>query len=152
MREHVQLTPRGSRMHRFEHTSPGGTSRLEQYTSPAGVRATREIATREQRAGCWSRIAQARAEVRYNNRAYMHTCSHCGLIRRVASHGRMHQHGIGPSLSQQERAEYRESEAFAEHGWLCPGSHVYYGPCDDCEDSEECADEDSRDESEQEDD
>ena len=36
LHEHEQLTPRGSRVHTFEHTSPGGTTRLELYTSPAG--------------------------------------------------------------------------------------------------------------------
>ena len=57
LHEHVQMTPRGSRVHSFEHTSPGGTVRLEEYKSPAFVRATRQ-----QRCGWRWRIAWARRE------------------------------------------------------------------------------------------
>ena len=133
LHEHVQLTPRGSRAHTFEHISPGGTTRLEQYTSPAVARAMRE-----ERAGCRTRIAQARVEGRV--RCYWTACMHCGTSRRIKPDGCMPPHSIGPSLNARERAAYRESEAYAEHGWECPGSHEYYGPCESA--SEEESDED----------
>ena len=37
-------------------------------------------------------------------------------------------HSIGPSLRQRERAAYQQSQAYAEHGWECPGSRMYHGP------------------------
>ena len=46
LHEHVQMTPRGSRVHSFEHTSPGGTVRLEEYKSPAFVRGCARRASR----------------------------------------------------------------------------------------------------------
>ena len=47
-------------------------------------------------------------------------------------------HSIGPTLNARQRAEYRESEAYAEHGWECLGSRVYYGPrCEESDESEE---------------
>ena len=36
LREIVQVTPRGRRRHRLEETSPGGTTRVDEYFSPAG--------------------------------------------------------------------------------------------------------------------
>ena len=36
LHEHVQMTPGGSRQHTFKHTSPGGTTRVQQRASPAG--------------------------------------------------------------------------------------------------------------------
>ena len=133
LQEHVQLTPRGSRVHRFEHTSPGGTARLEGYTSPADARATRE-----QRRGCRSRIAEARKDPTRVT-CYRTTCAHCGSNRLIQPDGRMLRHSIGPTLNARQRAEYRECDAYAEHGWECPGSRVYYGPrCEEeSDDSEE---------------
>ena len=112
--EHVQMTPSGSRLQSFKHTSPGGTVRLEDYTSPADVRASRV-----QRRGWRSRIANARMEMRMEGRVicYWTECMHCGISRRIQPDGCMPQHSIGPSLSKRERAAYRESEAYAEHGW-----------------------------------
>ena len=134
LREHVQLTPRGSRVHSIEHTSPGATTRLEQYTSPADARSTRE-----QRCGWRSRIADARMEARMEGRVacYWTQCMHCGTERRIGRDGCMMPHSIGPSLKKRERAAYCESEAYAERGMECPGSGVYYGPCDVSDDSEE---------------
>ena len=38
----------------------------------------------------------------------------------------MHDHSMQPALSQgRKQAAYRESEAYAAHGWK---SRVYYGP------------------------
>ena len=132
LQEHVQLTPRGSRVHRFEHTSPGGTSRPEEYTSPADARATRE-----QRRGCRSRIAHACMEAR--PKSYRAECMHCRTDRLVGLNGCMRPHSIGLDRNARQRAEYRESEAYAEHGWECPGSRMYFGllsllgPCDESE-------------------
>ena len=38
LHEIVCVTPGGSRAHRFEHTSPGGSLRTQEYVSPAGAR------------------------------------------------------------------------------------------------------------------
>ena len=132
LQEHVQLTPRGSRVHRFEHTSPGGTSRPEEYTSPADARATRE-----QRRGCRSRIALARIDPT-RVKCYWTACKHCGSSRRISPDGCMHSHSIGPTLNARQRTEYRESEAYAEHGWECLDSRAYYGPrCEEESDESE---------------
>ena len=137
LREHVQLTPRGSRVHSIEHTSPGATTRLEQYTSPDDARSSRE-----QRCGWRSRIGHARMEARMARMegrvtCYWAECMHCGTGRRIQPDGCMMPHSIGPSLNARERAAYRESEAFAENEWECPGSRVYYGLRDVSVDNEE---------------
>ena len=115
LHENVQLTPRGSRVHTFEHTSPGGSVRQEEYTSPADTRATRE-----ERCGWRSRIAHARMETRMAMQGRVHCywidCMHCGTSHRIQPDGCMSQHSIGPSLRSRERDAYRESEAYAEHG------------------------------------
>lgn len=41
LHERVMVTPHGSREHTLEHTSPGGTTRVEEYASPVGVQLTR---------------------------------------------------------------------------------------------------------------
>ena len=122
LHEHVQLTPRGSRNHRFEHISPGGTTRLEQRASPTDVRATRE-----QKNGWRSRIALARMDPT-RVKCYRTACTRCGTSRLIQPDGCMMRHSIGPSLSARERVAYRETEAYAEREWECPGSRVYYGP------------------------
>ena len=146
LQEHVQLTPRGSRVHRFEHTSPGGTRRLEQYTSPADARATRE-----QRRGWRSRIARARIEARgmVVFERYWTACMHCGREQHIMPDGCMVPHSHRETVPRSERAGYRESQAFAEHGWSCPGSRVYYGPCEE-EDSGEEEDSSEEEDSEEE--
>ena len=125
LREQVQLTPRGSRAHSTEHTSPGGTTRLEQYTSPADARATRE-----QRCGWRSRIAHARIEARGLVERYWVECMHCGRSQHIMPDGCMFPHSLRDTMNRAERAEYREGPAYAEHGWLCSGSRMHYGPCD----------------------
>jgi hypothetical protein len=131
LHERVEVTPHGSRMHLFEHVSPGGTARLEQYASPAVVRASGK-----ERVGCRSRIAKARMEASMRCRAYLATCVHCKTSRTIGRDGCIHAHSIGPSLCRRERAAYEESEAYATHGWQCPGSCMYYGPrsCEEDED------------------
>lgn len=120
LNENVQLTPRGSRVHSFEHTSPGGTMRLEEYTSPADARATRE-----QRCAWRSRIAQARLEARGLVDRYETECTKCGRVQHIMPDGCMFPHSLRETMSRSERATYIEGQAYAEHGWLCPGSRVY---------------------------
>ena len=55
MHEDVQCTPRGRREHKFKHTSPGGTTRCEQYSSPAGVQPAWQ-----ERVACLERLRAAR--------------------------------------------------------------------------------------------
>ena len=54
--EHVQVTPHGSRAHTMKHTSPGGTTRTEQYMSPVGA----PQLTREERSAWRLSVAAAR--------------------------------------------------------------------------------------------
>ena len=124
--EHVQLTPRGSRAHAIEHTSPGGTKRQESYTSPAGASAAREL-----RCGWRSRIAQARMEARgvVVFERYRMKCAHCGRMQHIMPDGCMFPHSLRETMNTAERAVYREGQAYAEHGWQCPGSREYHGPC-----------------------
>ena len=97
LHEHVQLTPRGSREHRLEHTSPGGTTRLEAYTSPADARATRE-----ERCGWRSRIACARAEARglVVFEPYKTECAHCGRRQHIMPDGCMFPHSLRETTSR----------------------------------------------------
>ena len=130
LQERVLLTPRGSRNHTFEHTSPGGTTRVEEYTSPPDARATRQ-----ERCSWRSRIARARMEARgvVVFERYWMECAHCGREQHIMPNGRMCSHSHRETMSRAERAAYRESEAYAAHGWECPGSREYYGPCDEGE-------------------
>ena len=57
--EHVEVTPRGSRAHKIKHTSPGGTTRCEEYVSPAGARQKLE-----ERSAWRLHVAAARREER----------------------------------------------------------------------------------------
>ena len=56
LHEHVQVTPHGSRAHTMKHTSPGGTTRMEQYVSPVGA----PQLTREERSAWRVSVAAAR--------------------------------------------------------------------------------------------
>jgi hypothetical protein len=59
LHEHVDVTPRGSRAHTLKHTSPGGTTRCEEYVSPAGPRQKLE-----ERSAWRLQVAAARREER----------------------------------------------------------------------------------------
>ena len=136
--ERVQLTPCGSRAHAIEHISPGGTTWHESHISPAGANATRE------RRGSWrSRIAQARREARGTvvHKRYDMKCAYCGRTRHIMPNGYMFPHSLREAMNTAQRAAYRQSQAYAEHGWQCPGSHEYHGPC--AERNEESEEEDS---------
>ena len=69
---------------------------------------------------------RVRMETRVN--CYKTRCKHCGTKRLIQRDGCMRRHSIGPSLNARQRIEYRESKAYAEHAWECPGSLMYYGP------------------------
>ena len=73
-----RCTPRGSRHHIFEHTSPGGTLRVEQYTSPAGGRVSGA-----ERCAWRYRIAKSRREARREARGLVAPYSmQCTVCRR----------------------------------------------------------------------
>ena len=56
LQEHVQVTPGGHRVHTMKHTSPSGTTRLEERVSPAGSRQT----SRAERCAWRHRVAAER--------------------------------------------------------------------------------------------
>ena len=56
MREDVLVTPRGRREHKFKHISPGGTTRFDEYFSPAAL----EDRVCDQRFPCLQRMAGGR--------------------------------------------------------------------------------------------
>ena len=82
LHEHEQLTPRGSRAHTFEHTSPGGTT----------VTCT---TTAEDRRAWRHRIACSRNEVRSRRRVQ-------DSQRRVLVHVREFGHGVRATLYSYE--------------------------------------------------
>ena len=57
VREEVQVTPRGRRQHHLEVESPGGTTRVDEYSSPAGAQPT---GAQQDREACFQRLAAAR--------------------------------------------------------------------------------------------
>ena len=58
LHEMVQVTPRGRRRHRLEETSPGGTTRVDEYFSPAGAQGQQQ--QRQPRKECFRRLAAAK--------------------------------------------------------------------------------------------
>ena len=138
--ERVQVTPRGSRAHVIEHISPGGTTRQESHTSPAGAQLHCNW-----RSQMRSRIVQARREARgvVVLESYSMVCAHCGRRAHIMPNGRMCSHSLRETMKRAERAAYKEGQAYAEHGWQCPGSHEYHGPCAESEEDEEGEEEDS---------
>ena len=64
MRDDVLFTPRGRREHKLKHVSPGGTTRCDEYSSPAGV----ESAWQERHA-CLERLRAARIKDRDERKA-----------------------------------------------------------------------------------
>ena len=120
---HEQCTPGGSRAHTFDHTSPGGTARVEQYTSPAEVRATGE-----QRCDLRLRIVRSRMQARGVVQRYWTQCTHCHRTQHIMPNGRMFPHSLRETIPSAQRAAYKIEHADREDVWRCPGSHVYYGP------------------------
>ena len=126
LHEHEQLTPRGSRAHTFEHTSPGGTTRLEQYRSPAGSRATAE-----ERIAWRHRIACSRKEMRSRRfvQQYSTQCKSCGVQHYILPDGRMRIHSMRETIPSAQRPDY--PSRFLNNrrdAYQCPGSHDYHGP------------------------
>ena len=123
---HERCTPRGSRHHIFEHTSPGGTLRMEQYTSPAGVRASGA-----ERCAWRLRIAKSRREARREARGlvapYSMQCTVCRRELHIMPDGRMVPHSRRETIRGAERERFKTEHAGQEDKWRCPGSHVYFG-------------------------
>ena len=131
--ERVQVTPNGSRAHTIEEISPGGTVRQSSHTSPAGEQRC------NWRARMRSHVAQARRDARgvVVLERYSIECMHCGREQHIMPDGCMFPHSLRETMSRSERAVYRESQAYAERAWQCPGSREYYGPCKESEGEEE---------------
>ena len=128
LQEHVQVTPSGSRQHFFKHVSPGGTSRVEQYKSPANGR----MAIKERCA--WRlRIAGSRKVARKKQLGmdvdrYYTECAHCHRMQHIMPNGRMFPHSMRETLSYAQRAQHRREHEDTEDMWICPGSNEFYGP------------------------
>ena len=58
LHEDMQVTPGGRRKHRLEATSPGGTTRADEYFSPPGVHGQQQ--QRQHRKECFRRLAAAK--------------------------------------------------------------------------------------------
>ena len=68
---------------------------------------------------------------------YRMKCAHCGRMQHIMPDGCMFPHSLRETMTTAERAVYREGQHYAEHGWWCPGSNEYHGPCAESEESEE---------------
>ena len=77
--EQVLVTPNGRRRHKFEHTSPGGTSRVEEYVSPADGQHQQRAHGR--RLECLHRLAAAR---RTETRVRVFGCGTCEACKEYA--------------------------------------------------------------------
>ena len=95
LHEHVQMTPRGSRVHSFEHTSPGGTVRLEDYKSPAFVR------KRAPRCGIYELCMESR---------HMKRCEEARLAQQLWNRNNgCDENGWPHRLENEEEEEYRSA-------------------------------------------
>lgn len=107
LREDVLVTPQGRRIHRFKHTSPGGSTRFDEYVSPAGVlpRAC------EQRLECFRRLQVTR---RAETRALTFACGECEACqeyaRAYAFNGRKRVEEMAPAAMKRSRRHYNECE------------------------------------------
>ena len=77
--EQVLVTPNGRRRHKFEHTSPGGTSRVDEYVSPADGQHQQRAHGR--RLECLHRLAAAR---RTETRVRVFGCGTCEACKEYA--------------------------------------------------------------------
>lgn len=78
LHEEVITTPRGRREHKLKHTSPGGTTRDDEYVSPAGV----QQQVSEERSACWRRLVESR---RAETHAHILGCGECAPCREYAA-------------------------------------------------------------------
>jgi len=110
MRDDVLFTPGGRREHKLKHVSPGGTTRCDAYSSPAGV----ESAWQERHA-CLERLRTARgapAKARLEQEAAKME----GILAGAAVHG--------PA-----RCPAELSDCLQDKDW----ERSFYAPCRDCE-------------------
>ena len=140
---HEQCSPAGSRAHTFKHVSPGGTTRSEQYTSPAagGTTGKQKYAWR-------LRIARSRKQARVVE-PYCVQCPRCHRQQSIMPDGRLFPHSFRETLSPRDRALYRIEHAGKEDMWRCPASYMHFGPEKTCGDgvSESGGESESEDES-----
>jgi hypothetical protein len=146
LHENVQVTPRGSRVHLFKHTSPGGTVRQEEYTSPAGGLAMpdQSAEARARRAKCergffvpeWT-AASSFSMRRSRKKVHRVRCSHCEQWIRIMRDGRMRPHSLYDTMGRRQAEAYKIEHADSlprkrtgEVMLRCSSSYVYYGPAE----------------------
>ena len=79
LHEEVITTPRGRRKHKLKHTSPDGTTRNDEYVSPAGVQ--QQVC--QERSACWRRLVAAR---RAETQARILGCGECASCLEYAAY------------------------------------------------------------------
>ena len=109
--EQVLVTPNGRRRHKFEHTSPGGTSRVDEYVSPADGQHQQRAHGR--RLECLHRLAAAR---RTETRVRVFGCGTCEACKeyaqsreyaRARNGERMPLDAMGPRELKRSRSKYQ---------------------------------------------
>ena len=108
--------------HTFKHTSPGGTTRTDQYILPAAGRATGD-----ERCAWRLRIVRSRREARGLVARYWTQCSKCHRKQHIMPDGRMFPHSLRETVPSKERALYKSEHRQSSDVWRCPGSHEYHG-------------------------
>jgi hypothetical protein len=79
LHEQVLVTPRGRRAHKLKHTSPGGTTRVDEYLSPAGMQ--QQVC--QERSACWRRLVAARHA---ETQAHILGCGECASCLQYAAY------------------------------------------------------------------
>ena len=113
LHEHVEVTPRGSRAHKIKHVSLGGTTRYEEYVSPAGARQKLE-----ERNAWRLHVAAARRadpvtviDKRDVHRYMRHErCGACETCLELSRFGGSKHRASAPCETVLSRLEYTESE------------------------------------------
>ena len=108
LEEQVLVTPNGRRRHKFQHTSPGGTSRVDEYVSPADGQHQHG-----RRLECLHRLAAAR---RTETRVRVFGCGTCEACKeyaqsreyaRARNGERMPLDAMGPRELKRSRSKYQ---------------------------------------------
>ena len=108
LEEQVLVTPNGRRRHKFQHTSPGGTSRVDEYVSPADGQHQHG-----RRLECLHRLAAAR---RTETRVRVFGCGTCQACKeyaqsreyaRARNGERMPLDAMGPRELKRSRSKYQ---------------------------------------------
>ena len=111
LEEQVLVTPNGRRRHKFQHTSPGGTSRVDEYVSPADGQHQQRAHGR--RLECLHRLAAAR---RTETRVRVFGCGTCEACKeyaqsreyaRARNGERMPLDAMGPRELKRSRSKYQ---------------------------------------------